>query len=141
MPGNILLVDDDIDALTVFKAILDIEGYTVYTAENLDEAIATVKRHEIDLAIIDFVFPGCRGDLMARVLKLINEKLEIIFLSGHESVYEAVGRLEFPVYETFMKPENIDELLLTIRGIFEGGCDPRRGSFPCGKSSCEIREL
>ena len=141
MPGSILLIDDDIDTLTVFKAILDIEGYTVYTAENLDEAIATVKRHEIDLAIIDFVFPGCRGDLMARVLKLINEKLEIIFLSGHESVFEAVGRLDFPVYETFMKPENIDELLLTIRGIFEGGGDPRRGSVPSGTRSCEIREL
>ena len=141
MPGSILLIDDDIDTLTVFKAILDIEGYTVYTAENLDEAIATVKRHEIDLAIIDFVFPGCRGDLMARVLKLINEKLEIIFLSGHESVFEAVGRLDFPVYETFMKPENIDELLLTIRGIFERGGDTRRDSVPSGTRSCEIREL
>ena len=140
MPGSILLIDDDIDTLTVFKAILDIEGYTVYTAENLDEAIAAVKKHEIDLAIIDFVFPGCRGDLMARVLKLINERLEIIFLSGHESVYEAVGRLDFPVYETFMKPENIGELLLTIKGIFDEEADPHRGDVPSGTRSCEIIE-
>ncbi len=77
---------------------------------------------------------------MARVLKLINERLEIIFLSGHESVYEAVGRLDFPVYETFMKPENIGELLLTIRGIFDEEADPHRGDVPSGTRSCEIIE-
>ena len=113
-----MLVDDDSDALVVLKTVLDGEGYTVYTAKNLDEAIAMVEEHKVVLAIIDFLIPGCRGDLMATVLKRINQNLEIIFLSGHEGVYEAVDRLNFLVYEIFMKPEDINDLLSTIRSIF-----------------------
>lgn len=114
-----MLVDDDPDSLSVLKTILEDEGYTVDTATDLDEAIATVKIHKIDLAIIDFVIPGCRGDLMAKVLRKVDDCLEIIFLSGYEGVYEAVDNLNFPVFEVFMKPENIGELLLTIRSFFE----------------------
>lgn len=132
MSGSILLVDDDSDALIVLKTILDGEGYTVYTATNLDDAIATVKKHEVDLAIIDFIIPGCQGDLMAKVLKLIDENLQIIFLSGHESVYEAVNNLNFNVFEVFMKPENIDELLSTIRSIYAEEYDPYQRIVPSG---------
>lgn len=118
MLGSILLVDDDTDLLFAFKTILDNEGHTVYTAKNLDEAIATIQKHGVDLAIIDFMIPGCRGDLMAKVLKRIKQNLEIIFLSGHEGVYEAVDRLSFPVYGVFMKPADLGEILSTIRSIF-----------------------
>jgi len=119
MSRKLLLIDDDPDALNVLKTILDCEGYTVHIAINLDEAIAAVKKHEVDLAIIDFIIPGCRGDLMAKVLKTVNQNLQIIFLSGHEGVYEAVEKLNFPVYNIFMKPEKISELLLTIKSVFE----------------------
>jgi DNA-binding NtrC family response regulator len=130
MTGNILLVDDDPDSLTVLKTILDDEGYTTYTATNLDGAISAVKEHEVELAILDFLIPGCRGDLMARVLKLINKDLEIIFLSGYEDVYEAVDKLNFPVYGIFMKPENIDELLIAIEDIFRKENEPYQRNDP-----------
>jgi len=132
MSGSILLVDDDPDALIVLKTILDGEGYTVYTATNLDDAIAMVEKHEVDLAIIDFIIPGCQGDLMAKILKLIDDNLQIIFLSGHESVYEAVNNLNFNVLEVFMKPENIDELLSTIRSIYAEEYDPYQRIVPSG---------
>lgn len=118
MSGSILLIDDDTDSLTVLKTILDNEGYTTYTATNLDDAVSTMKEHDVELAIIDFLLPGCRGDLMARVLKLIDKNLEIIFLSGYDGIYEAVDKLDFPVYGVFMKPENIGELLFAIEGVF-----------------------
>jgi DNA-binding NtrC family response regulator len=118
MSGSILLVDDDPDILTVFQSILERNGYTTYTAMNFDDAIAAVKEHEIKLAILDFVIPGCRGDMMAKILKHINKNLEIIFLSGYDEVYEAVDKLDFPVYEIFMKPESTKEILSAIESIF-----------------------
>lgn len=36
--GGILLVDDDPDILNIFKMILEEEGYTVYTGNNLEKA-------------------------------------------------------------------------------------------------------
>jgi len=118
MSGGILLVDDDPDVLIVLKIILEGEGYSVYTVNNLDQAKAIVTEYKICLAIIDFILPGCHGKQVARALKEIDEKLQIIFLSGHEDVFEAVNDLEFDVYRVFIKPENIDELLSAIRSIY-----------------------
>jgi DNA-binding NtrC family response regulator len=98
MSGGILLVDDDPDALIVLKIILEGEGYTVYTVNNLDQVKAIVIEHKICLTIIDFILPGCHGKQVARALKEIDEKLQIIFLSGHEDVFEAVNDFEFDVY-------------------------------------------
>ena len=118
MSGGILLVDDDPDVLMVLKIILENEGYTVYTVDNLEKAKAIGTEYNIRLAIIDFILPGCHGKQVARALKEIDEKLKIIFLSGHEDVFEAVNDLEFDVYRVFIKPENIGELLSAIRAIF-----------------------
>jgi DNA-binding response OmpR family regulator len=90
----------------------------VYTANNLEKAKAMVTEYNIRLAIIDFMLPGCHGKQVARALKEINDKLTIIFLSGHEDIFEAVNDLEFDVYRVFIKPENIGELLSAIRAIF-----------------------
>jgi len=124
MSGSILLINNDLGSLTVLKTILDNEGYTTYTATNFEDAISACKKHEVELAIIDFLIPGCRGDLMASIFKFINKNLEIIFLSDSEGVYEAVAKLNFPVYGIFMKPENIDELLFAIEDIFSKENEP-----------------
>lgn len=117
MSGGILLVDDDPDALIVLKIILEGEGYTIYTVNNLDQVKAIVIEYKICLAIIDFILLGCHGKQVAKALKEIDEKLQIIFLSGHEDVFEAANDLKFNVYRVFIKPENIDELLSAIRSI------------------------
>jgi DNA-binding NarL/FixJ family response regulator len=50
---KILLVDDDIDIITVAKAILKKEGFEVYTASNKVEGIKMAKDIRPDLAILD----------------------------------------------------------------------------------------
>jgi DNA-binding NtrC family response regulator len=130
MSGSILLVDNDPDSLTVLKTILDNEGYTTYAATNFEDAISACKKHEVELAIIDFLIPGCRGDLMASIFKFINKHLEIIFLSDYEGVYKTVDKLNFPVYGIFMKTENIDELLFAIENIFSEENEPDQRNTP-----------
>lgn len=63
------------------------------------------------------MLPECHGKQVARSLKEIDEKLQIIFLSGHEDIFEAAKDLKVDVYRVFIKPENIDELLSAIRSI------------------------
>jgi CheY-like chemotaxis protein len=50
---KILIVDDDIDVITVIKAILTKEGYEVISAGNKEEGIAMMKAEKPDLAILD----------------------------------------------------------------------------------------
>lgn len=50
---KILTVDDDIDVLTMLKAILTKEGYEVIAAENKTDAMKVLENNKIDLAILD----------------------------------------------------------------------------------------
>lgn len=50
---KILIVDDDIDVLTVIKTILENEGHQIITAKDKNEAIEKAKAEKPDLAICD----------------------------------------------------------------------------------------
>ncbi len=50
---RILLVDDDIDIITVAETILRKENYEVASVSGKDEAIAKLKSEKFDLAILD----------------------------------------------------------------------------------------
>ena len=118
MTKSILLVDDDPDILIIFKKILEEEGYTVYTAKNIEKAKAIVKEHEVQLVIMDYFLQGINGVQIAEALKKIDEKLQIIFLTGYTPVLDAVDGLGFDVYKVFLKPITIEELLSAIRSIY-----------------------
>ena len=50
---KILLVDDDIDVISVVETILENEGYEVITANNKEEGLAKANEQKPDLAILD----------------------------------------------------------------------------------------
>ncbi|MCK9291425.1 MAG: response regulator [Bacteroidales bacterium] len=50
---KILVVDDDLDVITVLEQILEAEGYEVISAFNKQEGIALALEHKPDLAILD----------------------------------------------------------------------------------------
>jgi CheY-like chemotaxis protein len=51
--GKILVVDDDMDVITLLEQILIHEGYDVISAFNKKEGIALALSHKPDLAILD----------------------------------------------------------------------------------------
>lgn len=50
---KILIVDDDVDVITVAEAILTKEGYEVVSASNKEEGIELLKNEKPDMAIFD----------------------------------------------------------------------------------------
>ena len=116
--GSILLVDDNPDVLDVFKTILEDEGYTVYTEKTIEKAKAIATENEIQLAVIDCVLPDLHRDQVARTLKKIDEKLNIIFLSGYTQVFEEEEGLDGGDCRVFRKPVDPEVLLSTIRSLY-----------------------
>ncbi len=54
---SILVVDDDLDFLEIIKRILGSKGYEVETAPSAGEAIAKIKEHFYNAAILDISLP------------------------------------------------------------------------------------
>ena len=50
---KILIVDDDIDVITIIETILKKEGYTVISANDKVEGMKKIKEEKPDLAILD----------------------------------------------------------------------------------------
>lgn len=58
---NILVVDDDKNTRLLFKAVLESEGYTIFTAVNGEDALSLMDREHIDLVVLDIMMPKMDG--------------------------------------------------------------------------------
>ena len=86
---SILFVDDDKDIRFQMQSILQIFFKETFFASNGLEAISLYKKHKPNFVLSDVTMPKCTGLEMAKILKELDSKLQIIFLTGHnEKEYE-----------------------------------------------------
>ena len=111
MKKNVLFIDDDEDILFAYRFTVESDYTTVYTASNVDTALDIVKRSRSDVAVLDYLMPGVRGDELAQQIYLIDPGVKIYFISGYDIALEAVKKLDISVYGVFMKPVNPDVLI------------------------------
>jgi CheY-like chemotaxis protein len=79
---RLLSVDDEPMVLVTRRAILEISGFEVLNAASGREALQSIARQHIDLAIIDYRMPDVDGGVLARELKRLRPLLPIIMVSG-----------------------------------------------------------
>ena len=81
---NILAVDDEYYALELMKRALEevAGGATVYLCRDVRSALQTAIENKIDVAFLDIHMPEMNGIELARQLKLINPKVNIVFATG-----------------------------------------------------------
>jgi CheY-like chemotaxis protein len=65
---QILLVDDQADAIDALALLLELDGHTVRTAYSGADALAAVATFVPDLALIDVAMPDMNGMELARAL-------------------------------------------------------------------------
>ena len=124
--AKIVVVDDDQDIRDSLQAILEGNQFTVTTAANKTEGLATIKDVKPDLAILDVMMETWQdGFEMARELKKDDEfkSMPILMLTGAK---QATG-LDFessagdpdwcPVDAFLNKPVEIDVLLSEIEKL------------------------
>ena len=58
---RILVVDDDVNILRVFKSILEKEGYIVETAETGRAALEKIENEKFNVCLIDVKLPDMDG--------------------------------------------------------------------------------
>ena len=81
---NILAVDDEYYALELMKRCLEevAHGATVYLCRDVQSALRVARETKMDVAFLDIHMPKKNGVELARELKLINPKINIVFATG-----------------------------------------------------------
>ncbi|MBI5742163.1 MAG: sigma-54-dependent Fis family transcriptional regulator [Nitrospirae bacterium] len=108
--SNILLVDDEPNALRVLSAILREASYNTYQAAGVDEALEIVSAENIDAVITDLKMPGKDGLQLFHHLKSYYPDLPVIFLTAFGTVDSAVTAMTEGAFFYFIKPPDYVKL-------------------------------
>src|SRR4030066_2533121 len=120
MASKILVVDDDPDILDAVTMILESQGYTVVTARDGIEGLATLKAEIPDLMILDLMMPKMDGFGVCKELQdprwsKYKEVPILILPSVREEAsrrrYELETGLELDVDDYIEKPMSPDVLI------------------------------
>lgn len=95
---TILVVDDDCAIYKLVKLLLELEGYTVLTADSAESAMTLYREHQsaVALLVTDVEMPNASGlELADRVLQL-EPGLRILFMSAIGGVRRGFGCVAKP---------------------------------------------
>ncbi len=106
----ILIVDDDLAILRVFRRIFERKGYSVAVAERGREAIEKLSCRRFDVALIDFGLPDMEGTALFPVIQKHSPKTVKIMLTGKTFLRDCVVGVDAFVG----KPVNPERLLSII---------------------------
>ena len=120
---KILIVDDDIDVITIIETILNKEGYEVVTAMNKQEGLEMMLSEKPDLAILDVMMTTpYEGFELAREI-LNNQELRNIPILIQSSI-DVLVTTKASVQEMareFRKDPNFKDLqVLLVKNVSDG---------------------
>ena len=120
---RVLLADDHEIVRDGLKRILGATGEVEVAGEakDGDEALALVKAHDYDLAVIDMSMPGLAGLDLIKRLKLEKPTLRLLVLSMHGEQQYAARALKAGASGYLNKDSAAGQLLGAIRKVAAGG--------------------
>jgi two-component system nitrogen regulation response regulator NtrX len=99
--------------------ILEYEGYDVTLASSGPEGLALVEKDAPDLVFLDIKMPHMDGLEVLERIKVINEPLPVVMISGHATVSTAVDATKKGAFDFIEKPLASDRVLLTVRNAID----------------------
>ncbi|MCL5022920.1 MAG: response regulator [Nitrospirae bacterium] len=116
---RVLIIDDDPVIALSCKKILDMEGYTVFTAEDGESAIKKVSDEAYDLVITDVRLPDIDGFTIFRESRIVQPSADVMVISGYPSVEDAREATRLGAFEYLEKPFTPDFMLSAVKKVFD----------------------
>jgi signal transduction histidine kinase len=111
-PHRILLVEDNVDAGTMLRDVLELSGHQVEVVTNGEDALDFLHAHDVELVLCDIGLPGMSGHDVARAIRsdpdLRDIKLIALTGYGHSSAREQTAQSGFD--DHLVKPIDIGAL-------------------------------
>lgn len=115
-PRPILIVDDDVELVTLLVDYLQLEGFAPTAAHNGDEALELLDKGEFEIMVLDVMMPGKSG---IEVLKEVREKssIPILMLTARGDPIDRIVGLELGADDYVAKPCSPRELAARLNAI------------------------
>ena len=114
---QILVADDDKNTRRLLQAVLEHDGYRVFTAENGEDALAVLDDQHIDLVILDIMMPKMDGYEFTKTLRESNNNLPILMVSAKQLPSDKKQGFLVGTDDYMTKPIDETEMLLRIKAL------------------------
>lgn len=112
---RVLLVDDEAELLESLSNVLSRRKMAVRTANSGEEALNILQDELIEVVVLDIKMPGMDGIETLKRIKRNHPAIEVILLTGHPDVNNALQGVKLGAFDYMVKPPEIEELTDTIR--------------------------
>lgn len=112
--AEILIIDDEQDLRETLASLLRDEGYQVKVASGGEEALATLRGHQIPLVFCDISMPGMDGlELIAKIREL-GMPCCLVVITAHFDQEIILQCMQLGVADLITKPFSPKELMESI---------------------------
>ncbi|NVM22702.1 MAG: response regulator [Desulfobacterales bacterium] len=120
MSQSILVIDDELDMLTLLKMIIEDEtDYAVETTNNPSEGLKMLMKTDYALVITDLKMPGLDGIELFEECKEIKPDVPVIIITAYGSIETAQEAIKKGVADFITKPFRKETILFTINRVLE----------------------
>lgn len=116
---NVLVIDDENNVRESLNIILTGE-YTVHLAEDYKDAKTILENTEVDVVILDVLFPNTTGEEIFKIIKRKKPDTEIII---HSVVSDDRKRIKnfhsLGAYNYLIKPTSIDDIKENVKKAYD----------------------
>ena len=115
---RILVVDDEEDLCEILKFNLEMEGYTVDTANSAEEALKLDLPH-YNLILLDVMMGEISGFKMASMMKKNKdtENIPIIFITAKDTENDTLTGFNLGADDYISKPFSLREVIMRVKAV------------------------
>lgn len=113
--SRILVIDDEPAIQEVLRKILQNAGYDVFVADDGIEGLRILKTEPVDVVFLDFRLPRRGGFDVLETIKSDWPHVEVVIISGHANVENAVKAIKLGAYDYLEKPLDMGRILTIAR--------------------------
>lgn len=116
---RVLIIDDERPVLMTLEALLKRHGYQVETAPTAAQGLKVLKLKAPTLVLLDLRLPDADGLEMLDRIKTELPKVQVIILTAHDSLHNAIESIKRGAYHFISKPYAPEELLSLVEKALE----------------------
>lgn len=116
---NILVVDDELNIRKTISMCLEIEGHSVRTVSNFDDAVEEIKQRLFDVVFLDLRLGTKNGLDLLPYLQSHSPTAKVVVITAYASIDSAVEAIRKGAADYIPKPFNPAQIKIVVEKIFE----------------------
>jgi two-component system response regulator HydG len=113
--GTVLVIDDDNSLRVAIEKILRKEGHRVLSASSGAEGMDFLQAEPVDVVLTDLRMGGMSGLDVLRAVREANPLTQVVLITAHGTVEEAVEAMRDGAYDFLLKPVERPQLVSVVQ--------------------------